>query len=116
MSPPVVPVRLDVLLRLHPVVPFELVTDRSKPPMNAPHEIPAALSRSPIFLPAIWTWLRVGAEQTSPTGSASLISVSPPLPSLTSKLLLGFRLTAIPLVCPDMRLSAPGVDGPNTVQ
>lgn len=104
-----------VELRLHPVVPLGLTVDKLNPPMNDPHVTPAALRRSPIFVLPMVTWLRVAFEQTSPSGSASPISVSDPsLPPLTSSPapLMTF---ATPLVCPDTRLMTPGVKGPNIV-
>ena len=47
----VTPVTAEVVVRLQPVVPLELVTPRSKPPWNQPQLTLAALSRSPMFLP-----------------------------------------------------------------
>ena len=99
------------MLRLQPVVPFGLVTVRSNPPANQPQESPAAFSRSPTFLPLMVTWLRVGAEQTSPIGSASPIRVRPPWPSATSSP-DPLSVALIPLVCPEIRLIAPGEEGP----
>jgi hypothetical protein len=77
----------------------------------------------------------VPVEHTSPIGSASPTRVKPPLPSGTAVPALvvqvlvaegvqrppwtpvvpGMRLSVAdrPLVCPEMRLMAPGVEGPN---
>ena len=44
---------------------FAFVSVRSKPPSNQPHEIPAALRRSPTFLPVKLFWSD-DVEQTSP--------------------------------------------------
>src|ERR1700732_3017179 len=89
--------------------------DRLKPPMNPPHVTPALLSRSPILVPPIWTWLRVGLEQTSPIGSGSPTTVNEPsLPPSTSSP-VPFRVLETPLVWPETRLSKPGVEGPKVV-
>ena len=50
----------------------------------------------------------------SPVGSASLIAVSPPLPSATTAL-PGLTALMTPLVWPETRLRAPGVEGPKVV-
>ena len=65
-----------------------------------------------MFLPPIWTCAL--PEHTSPTGSASLTRVKPPLPSGTVSP-LSFCCMVTPLVCPEIRLRAPGVEGPNVV-
>ena len=44
-------VTAEVVVRSQPVVPLELVTPRLNPPWNQPQVTPAALSRSPMFLP-----------------------------------------------------------------
>src|SRR5579864_1933423 len=49
------PVTVEVVLRLHPVLPFEFVIVRSNPPSKKPHVTPAVLSRSPTLGPPIWT-------------------------------------------------------------
>src|ERR1700759_972791 len=90
--------------REQPVVPFALVTPRSKPPSNHPQVTPALLSRSPMFWPLMLVFLLV-EEQTSPAGSASEISAWPPLPSGTAELP---RLSGLstPSVWPETRLRA----------
>src|SRR5882757_11317749 len=99
--------------RAHPVVPLELVMVRSNPPSKKPHVTLAALSRSPMFLPDMLKFLLV-EEQMSPAGSASLMSVNPPLPSATTAV-PGLTALITPFVCPEIRLRAPGVDGPKVV-
>ncbi len=61
--------------RWQPVVPLGLVMVRSKPPSKKPQLTPAVFSRSPMFLPPIWKTSPVVVEQTSPSGSASLMTV-----------------------------------------
>ena len=71
-----------------------------------------------MFLPVKLFW-SAAVEQTSPNGSVSPMRVQPPLPSGVTWLAdmsVGLLLVASkPLVWPEMRLIAPGVDGPNTV-
>src|SRR5271165_5779444 len=83
------------------------------PPSNQPHVNPLALSKSPTFLPVI---AKVGApEAISPVGSASDISVpTPPGPGATS-ITVSVIAGDAPCVCPEIRFSAPGVEGPVTV-
>src|ERR1700733_1726985 len=88
----------------HPVVPLELVMPRLKPPANIPQDTPALFSRSPMFLPVIWTVL--GEEQTSLVGSSSPMRVKPPWPSATTPLAAPDEAIA-PLVWPETRLTAP---------
>ena len=68
-----------------------------------------------MFGPLIWTLTPVEVEQTSPIGSASLIKVSPPLPSLIVTSEGPFSTSLTPLVWPETRLMAPGDDGPKVV-
>ena len=107
-----------------------------KPPSNQPHVFPAALSKSPMFLPVKYTVLV--EAQSSNAGSASPIivplrmSVSPTnnvgMPvgaaqsrprSITHTMSVQLWLssdpggTTTPPVCPEIRLIAPGVEGPN---
>jgi len=56
----------------------------------------------------------VVVEQTSPAGSASLMSVNPLAPS-SVKLPVPLELLITPLVWPLIRLIAPTVDGPYVV-
>src|ERR1044071_5578940 len=106
-------------MRVQPEVPLLLVMFRSKPPMNEPHEMLAALSRSPMFLPAIRFWSPAGLEHTSLSGSVSPIIVQPPWPSamacVAENIVNGLLGMIMPLVWPEIRLIAPGVDGPNCV-
>jgi hypothetical protein len=52
-----------------------LVTERLKPPSKKPQVTPPVFSRSPMFLPDMLK-LALVEEQTSPPGSASLMSVA----------------------------------------
>src|SRR5580700_661164 len=97
----------DTVLLLQPVVPFGLVIVRSKPPWNQPQESPAEFSKLPTLVPPRLAWNFVAPAQASVRGSPSPISVNPPVPSATSLLDGPFRLAAIPLVCPEIRLTAP---------
>src|SRR5271156_5374170 len=99
--------------RAHPVVPLALVIERLKPPSKKPQVILAAFNRSPMVLPDMLKFALV-EEQTSPVGSASPISVIPPLPSATVAEAT-FRGLMTPLVWPEMRLTAPTVEGPKLV-
>jgi hypothetical protein len=56
----------------------------------------------------------VGAEQASPMGSGSPITVRDPVPPSTS-LPVPLRCAITPLVWPETRLIKPGVEGPNVV-
>src|ERR1700684_1916349 len=96
------------------VEPFEFVRDKLKPPSKNPHVMPAVLSRSPILVPPNWTVSPVTVEQVSPTGSESLTSVSPPLPSPIVAP-PGLLSIVTPLVCPEIRLIAPSGEGPKLV-
>ncbi len=107
-------VTADVVVRLQPVEPSAFVIVRSKPPEKKPHEMFAAVRRSPMFWPPIVPCAPVEGEQTSPIGSASLIIVSEPLPPSVSSP-VPFNVSTTPLVWPEIRFSAPGVDGPNVV-
>src|SRR5580658_5796756 len=104
---------VERVLRLQLVVPFELVIVRSKPPSKKPQETPLSFSRSPMFLPAKFPRL-VELEQTSPVGSASLTNVMPPFPSLITEDSAPL-IVCTPLVCPEIRLMAPSVEGPKLV-
>src|ERR1700733_1163369 len=94
----------------------------SKPPSNQPQVMLAVFRRSPTFLPAISVVGAVVDEQMSPCGSLSPNIVKPPWPSATMLLmvlvglvpLLAAKPTA-PLVWPEIRLTAPSVDGPKFV-
>ena len=89
------------------------VMSRLNPPIKPPQEIPEALSRLPMFCPDMVRFV-VFDEQTSPFGSASLITVDDPAPPATIAKLAAVVPVA-PLVWPEIRFSAPGVDGPNPV-
>ena len=71
--------------RAQPVEPSALVAVRSKPPSKKPQVMSLALSRSPMFLPAMSAVGYFGFEQTSPVGSRSLIIVQLPWPSGTTR-------------------------------
>jgi len=100
---------------LQPAMPLSPLIVRSKPPMNDPQLTPAELSKSPMFLLAIWTWLRVGAEHTSPTGSGSPTTDKVPLPPSVSLEEGALRFCTRPFVCQATKFIKPGVEGPNIV-
>src|ERR1700681_522964 len=91
------------------------------PPWNQPQESPAALSSSPMFMPVNATASRV--EQSSQYGCASLVNEKPPAPlavmsafgvvALATDGLFTSCVVSTPPVLPEMRLIAPGADGPN---
>ncbi len=66
-----------------------------------------------MFLPDMLTD-EVVLEQMSPVGSGSPITVKPPFPSGMTPL-PGLTVLMTPLVWPETRLMAPGVDGPKVV-
>src|SRR5262249_31619823 len=101
-------------LRAQLVVPFAFFTFNANPPINEPQLTPPSFNKSPMFLPAICTWFRVGAEHTSPMGSGSPTTVNDPLPPSVS-LPVPVLTCDNPLVCPATRFNNPGVDGPKTV-
>src|SRR2546428_506000 len=85
-----------------------VATQLRKPPWNQPQVTPFAFSRSPMFLSFGSTVVVTSlVSQISPAGCGSPITV--PF-AVTAGLVV-----AKPCVCPEMRLSAPGVDGPNPV-
>ena len=71
-----------------------------------------------MFFPVKLFW-SAAVEQTSPTGSVSPMSVQPPFPSgvtwLVDMVAGSLLVKAKPLVWPEIKLMAPGVDGPNVV-
>src|ERR1051325_6496817 len=79
-----------------------------KPPWNQPQVIPLALSRSPTFWPLITTLFGLTGEQSSSAGRGS--PITEPL-----AVLKGTEAGVAPWVWPEIRLSAPGAEGPNTV-
>src|SRR6266566_5319624 len=104
--------------------PALLVPLGANPPWNQPQVTPLALSRSPTFLPVamatglVVVWL--ASEQASKAGSGSPKTV--PRPALLGGLTAPGAATGCPVlgltaklapVWPEIRLSAPGVDGPN---
>ncbi len=105
-------------------VPAYAVVGR-KPPWNQPQVTPRAFSRSPTFLPVraarLFDDVRFLLEQSSYAGSGSLITVPTPFASgettayesLTVAPVFG-STACTPWVWPEIRLSAPGVDGPKT--
>src|ERR1700754_893490 len=108
----------------HTANPLALPVGR-KPPWNQPQVTPLSFSRSPMFLPSWIARLSVAvwflSEQSSYAGSGSLITVPTPLSSgeVTKGSDVGSCVTdvtaCVPWVWPEMRLIAPGVDGPNVV-
>src|SRR5260370_11191658 len=81
----------------------------AKPPWNQPQVTPFAFSRSPMFL--LWGSTDVELSRVShlsPVGCGSPMTV--PLAAGTA-----LPSAENPWVCPEMRLSAPGLDGPNVV-
>jgi hypothetical protein len=62
-----VPGAAGLVWRLHPVVPFGLTTERSKPPMKAPQVMPLSFSFIDLIarwcLVEIWTSLNEEAER-----------------------------------------------------
>src|ERR1700678_568332 len=107
----------ETVLLLQAGVPLGLMTVTSTPPWNQPQLSPAVLSRLPTLVPDNCALNEPALEQTSPRGSASPISVQPPCPSETSSLdgVLVAVAWMMPLVCPETRLTAPGLEGPNCV-
>src|SRR3954470_7673644 len=97
-----------------------------KPPWNQPHVTRRSLSRSPTLRPCIAARLSLLVwflpEQSSHAGSGSLIIVPMPLASGEATAyasVVGSCVTGVsactPCVLPEIRLMAPGEDGPNTV-
>ena len=81
-----------------------------KPPLNQPQVTPLAFSRSPMLRLFGSIDVEVSrVSQISPVGWGSPNTVPP---AVTAKGRSGVK----PWVCPEMRFSAPGVDGPNTVE
>src|SRR5882724_8392197 len=79
-----------------------------KPPWNQPQLMPFAFKRSPIFLPLMETVSRV--EHLSNAGCGSPVTD----PATTSSAKNPTTLVA-PAVWPEIKLRAPGDDGPNVV-
>src|ERR1700712_1952805 len=73
-----------------------------KPPWNQPHETLSAFIRSPMFWPLIEP-LPDAQSSSAGSGSEIMVPFSTPEPA------------AAPCVVPAIRLSAPGVDGPNVL-
>src|ERR1700730_14919211 len=94
------------------VTPPWLVCDcvqLSKPPLNQPQVIPLAFRRSPTFL--FFESVDVDVSRVShlsPVACGSPITVAA---AVTAGLVV-----AKPCVCPEIRLSAPGVEGPKFVE
>src|SRR5262249_33414499 len=114
--PFVTPVTADVVVRAHPVVPFELVIVRSNPPWNHPHVTPAAFRRSPMFLLLDVKKKLSRDVQTSPDGCPSPMALPPAMSPAAAGRLWGPPVPdTAPKVLPAIRLSAPGMEGPNVV-
>src|SRR5215470_3667261 len=102
-----------------------------KPPMNHPHVTPCSLSKSPTFRPVIVMYVRAfagaagdGNVQSSNAGEGrgSPMTEPTPVPSIAVTLPAALPVrpersgaSDAPWVCPEIRLSAPGVEGPNPV-
>src|SRR5262245_35424877 len=110
----------------NPVGESAAVTVGLNPPWNQPHVMPLRFSRSPTFVPSMAPRLKVDvwlvSAQSSHAGSGSLMTVPTPAPfgDCTTKgsdvMVCVTELTAtMPCVLPEIRFTAPGVDGPNTV-
>src|SRR5579885_500817 len=89
----------------HTALPFVVLVG-AKPPSNQPQVIFLAFSRSPMFGPLI--------AAVAPTEQSSNVGSRSPMTVPFSTLLL-VPVTTAPCVWPEIRLSAPGVDGPNSV-
>jgi len=96
-------------------VPFVFTVCRLNPPLNHPQVTSAAFNKSRMFLPLIRTCNVVAEEHTSFNGSGSPIAVCPPLRSLMTEPPEIPFVVATAFVWPEMRLRAPGVEGPKTV-
>src|SRR5262245_16359550 len=81
-----------------------------KPPWNHPQEIPLALSRSPTFFPDIAAFAAEAMVQSSNSATGRGSPMIVPLATLS-------RMSGVvaPWVWPEIRFSAPGVEGPNVV-
>src|SRR5215831_2861777 len=103
-------------------VPFPSLRDGPKPPWNQPQVTLAPLSIVPMFGPDIFTVGLAWLAQLSKNGSGSPTTVPVWVVGLCEPMAPGsgtgapWALTEVPpKVWPEIRLSAPGVDGPNTV-
>src|SRR5690349_18306552 len=97
----------------HTAVPSDFTELGLKPPWNHPHVTFFAFNRSPMFLPDIEMYVLGGARvQSSSDGSGRGSPITEPDETLPAALP---AVTVAPCVCPAIRFSAPGVDGPNTV-
>src|SRR4051812_38360160 len=83
-------------------LPAEVTAVGRKPPWNQPQVTPLSLSRSPTFLPDI---VALPEPQSSSAGSGS--------PTIDESWMPPAAAGLAPCVVPAMRLSAPGVEGPN---
>src|ERR1700674_571361 len=98
----------------------------AKPPWNQPHEMPLALSRSPTFVPEIVIMLvpcnfgLVRTQSSSPGRGSPMTEPVVFAPAMLPLALAGtpfgrFAPRVAPKVFPEMRFTAPGVEGPNVV-
>src|SRR5882724_3849319 len=101
MAPPTL-----VVLAPHTATPLFTAVGR-KPPWNQPQLMPLAFSKSPMFWPLTVMLLALGEEQSSSAGLGSPITV--PLATLKD------ADAEAPWVWPEIRLRAPGVEGPKVV-
>src|SRR5215471_7566509 len=93
----------------HTAVP-PTTEDGRKPPWNHPQVITLALSRSPTFVPDIAAFGAVAIVQSS----KSAIGRGSPM-MLPFATLSGISGVVVPWVWPEIKFSAPGVEGPNVV-
>src|SRR5690242_12445079 len=84
------------------------------PPWNQPQVIPFAFKRLPTFWPFMVMRVLVGRVQSSSTSDGR----GSPMTEVEGRLTFPAALPCVmlaPLVCPEMRFKAPGVDGPKVV-
>src|SRR5215469_2461676 len=94
------------VLAPHTALPLLFTEVGRKPPWNQPQLTPLAFRRSPMFRPLTVTLFGFGEEQSSNAGFGSPMITPFTTPPGTDR-------GVAPLVRPAMRLSAPGVEGPN---
>ena len=119
------PAAVGKVNRAQPVLPLALTVFRSNPPSNQPHVMSLALSRSPMLRPDMVIWSMVGLEHTSLLGigvadhgdvARGVAGVSERLMGRMQQLAGGVCTLVVwekPLAWPEIRLMAPGDDGPN---
>src|SRR6202021_3898589 len=86
--------------------------DGVKPPWNQPHEMPRAVSKSPMFRLVLFMPTTSVLLQSSNAGSGSPMT----LPAMTSSFALFLLVVGpTPPVIPEITLIAPTVEGPKLV-